>query len=306
MKVEKITYKDYGALRLSAADVELVVLTEVGPRIVSLKKANGQNLLANFDEQFADRDPSKLHFLGGHRLWHSPEDPVRTYCPDNTPCQVVENNNTVILIANPEPTGLQKSMGISIQDDGTIVVVHTITNRGYFDVTFADWGITQMAPGGFCAVPQTKKDTGLLPNRVVSVWPYARLNDPRFYFGKDFICVSSEKVDGGRPLKIGTSNEMKFAAYFLNDQLFVKNFDYVDGETYPDNGCNFELYTNGKFLEVESLSPLKTVGHDNFVTHTEIWRVFDGVKTPEKSDEAAILNALADKVDLTAITECKL
>ena len=44
-----------------------------------------------------------------------------------------------------------------------------------------------MAPGGKEVVPQGRRDTGLLPNRVVSLWPYSRLDDPRVHWGERYI-----------------------------------------------------------------------------------------------------------------------
>ena len=46
-------------------------------------------------------------------------------------------------------------------------------------------------------------------------------------------------------------------AYLRGETLFVKRAAYVEGATYPDYNCNFETYTAGAFIEVESLAPLQ-------------------------------------------------
>lgn len=59
--------------------------------------------------------------------------------------------------------------------------------------------------------------------------------------------------------KIGINNEDGWAAVVNHGQIFLKNFRMnIDGN-YPDYGCNFETFTNGIFLECESLGELKTL-----------------------------------------------
>jgi hypothetical protein len=53
--------------------------------------------------------------------------------------------------------------------------------------------------------------------------------------------------------------------------LFVKQFSYAEGRRYPDNGCNFETFTNQEFLEVESLGPLQRIAPGKSVEHVEQW-----------------------------------
>ena len=54
---------------------------------------------------------------------------------------------------------------------------------------------------------------------------------------------------------------------------------------YPDFGCSFEMYTDNKFLEMETLGPLATLGQGQSVTHTEHWSLEKGVKLNSISDE---------------------
>jgi hypothetical protein len=50
---------------------------------------------------------------GGHRLWHAPEIPNRTYFPDNQAVTVETLNDGVLLTAPVEKsTGIQKSIEI--------------------------------------------------------------------------------------------------------------------------------------------------------------------------------------------------
>jgi len=69
-------------------------------------------------------------------------------------------------------------------------------------------------------------------------------------------------------------------AYWVDGYAFVKKFERKKGE-YPDFGCSVEAYTNPIMLELETLSPLKTLEPNSTIEHTEIWRIFDvGDLTP--------------------------
>ena len=72
----------------------------------------------------------------------------------------------------------------------------------------------------------------------------------------------------------------------MRNDLFIKTFDYVEGEKYPDLGCNFETFTNNEMLEIESLSPLKTLAPGESVSHTEHWYLVGECSQPASLKEA--------------------
>src|SRR5688572_28276409 len=93
------------------AEVELISVAEIGPRIISLRIGVGPNIL------FADPDGlfkrGDWNIWGGHRIWISPETEM-SYHPDNQPCEVKIAGETLRLTAPPEkPSGLQKTLEIS-------------------------------------------------------------------------------------------------------------------------------------------------------------------------------------------------
>ncbi|MCL2741947.1 MAG: DUF4380 domain-containing protein, partial [Oscillospiraceae bacterium] len=55
---------------------------------------------------------------------------------------------------------------------------------------------------------------------------------------------------------------------------------------YPDFGSSFETYTDGDFLEMETLSPMVTLGPGDSVSHSERWGLFGGV--PDVVDEGGV------------------
>ena len=54
---------------------------------------------------------------------------------------------------------------------------------------------------------------------------------------------------------------------------FTLDFDYLEGERYPDFECNVESYTNNIMLEIETLSPLYELQPGETKTHVERWNL---------------------------------
>ncbi len=86
-----------------------------------------------------------------------------------------------------------------------------------------------------------------------------------------------------------------WAAYHRGDLLFVKKFGCDCCASYPDMGCNFETFTKGSFMEVETLGPLTELQPNRSATHVETWRLFGGVEIGDSdgSLEAAITPLVA-------------
>src|SRR2546430_2124605 len=79
--VEKISYRGWkNAYRISNATVELIVLADVGPRIIWYGFVGGDNILHEVAADAGLSGGSEFHLYGGHRLWVSPE-VERTYFP---------------------------------------------------------------------------------------------------------------------------------------------------------------------------------------------------------------------------------
>ena len=85
MKIEQTSYRHWPeAYRCTVGPLELVVVTSIGPRILSLRYDGGQNPL---DEDTTDFGVGAWRLYGGHRLTVAPETPA-SYSPDNAPCAV--------------------------------------------------------------------------------------------------------------------------------------------------------------------------------------------------------------------------
>jgi hypothetical protein len=276
-------------LQLSSKKAELVISLDVGPRILSYRTTGGTNVLKNYPEQMGGSGETKWMIRGGHRLWIAPEDEILSYVPDNQPVKhtLMSPNGVHLVNEGVDPWKIRKEMFVEMSEETSEVTIrHRASNEGADPVEIATWGLTVMVPGGLEIIPLPplgEHPRDLLPNRTMVLWPYTDMSDPRFRFGWRLITV--RQAGDGAPLKLGLSHKEKWVAYLTKDALFVKTFDYVEGEKYPDNGCNFETFTNHEMLEVESLSPLRKLAPGGSVEHTERWYLFGGIAMPNSLKE---------------------
>ena len=300
VRMEKVTYLDHpNCYRLSNGTVEVVVTTDVGPRIIRYAFIGQDNILGEFPDLKVTTELGEWKPYGGHRLWAAPEAMPRTYSPDSSRIEYkIEGENTIRLIQPIEPkTGLQKEMAVSLDREGSRVRIHhRITNRNLWGIELAPWAITIFREG-VTILPQEpyqSHDTALLPARPLVLWSYTDLGDPRFKIGKKFILLKPEP--GMRePQKIGIANKQGWAGYLKNKTLFVKRSEYKEGAAYPDYGSSTETYTAEAFMEIETLGPMERLEPNGFAEHVESWSLFKNVEIGK--DESTLDKAIGPFVE---------
>jgi hypothetical protein len=273
---------------LAVGSLELDYLESAGPRIVGLRYKDSANLFASVQDISIPTPYGDYHYIGGHRLWYAPEAMPRSYVPDNDGLTVLEIPDGLLLQGKQEKgTGIRKNIEIHLSPGiPQVSLKHTLVNEGLWDVELAPWTITMFRLGGVAILPirsEAVDMNDLLPDRRISLWPYSRINDPRLHFDDNFIFVSAQS---DLPLfKIGTFNPLGWIAYWSEGILFRKTFNVKIDGTYPDNGCNAEIYCDEHFIELESLAPLIKLVVGSSVSHTENWELYDGLAQdflPEK------------------------
>ncbi len=282
-------YNGYGkVLCIENGAVELFVTVDLGPRIIRYALKGGQNVLRDtpdFDGPHTGEDYENLWGkgkawlnMGGHRIWATPEVFPETYSPDDVPVEYEITENGAIFTKEPEVTGIRKQLEVLMdKDDSNVTVINRVKNVSGKDMEFATWSITVAAPGGKVIAKMNDRDTAPNLNRVITVWPYTDLSDERIKFFDKYFTLT-QKDGFARPIKLGFDIDCGTVFYVLGEDTFIKSFGGTnDGNTYPDNGCNFETYTDTGMIEVESLSPQKTVKDTEILTQTEHWSL---VKTP--------------------------
>jgi hypothetical protein len=262
-------------------------------RISGLTPKGKTNLLADLSHLAPIPTPyGDFHFRGGHRLWHAPEAMPRTYSPDTGELKITDLPDSVILETQTEPgTGIRKRIEIRLAaDKPSATLTHTLINDGLWTVELAPWTITQLRSGGTAILPMPVRNmdtSGLLPNRQISFWSYARLDDPRLSLRDDFSLFHADAVLP--PFKMGYFNPHGWLAYWVDGVLFKKSFGAQADAVYPDNNSNAELYCNDEFVELESLSPLVKLEPGCSTCHVETWEVLQSLDSlPEKIQQYVI------------------
>ncbi len=299
------SYKSYGrCVSISNGKIEALVTVDLGPRIISFGFLHGQNFMCTDREGlgFVNKDNYEEFFgkgrkwenLGGHRIWVSPESYPETYTPDDKPVKYeITKNGAVFTPEVDVEVGTAKTLEIKMSDDSnTMQVDIAVKNITLAPKDFAVWSLSVCAAGGSMIIPMNTNDTGLLPNRIVSVWPYTDMSDDRIYWGKKYVTVKQD-VDAKEPIKLGFDLNCGTAYYVLGNEIFKKNYktNHPDGR-YPDGGCSFETYTNNVMLEFETLSELKTVNAGEINTLSEIWSVSELPCEVDTRDDISIDNLI--------------
>ena len=144
--MQKVNYLGQSnCYRLSNGTVEVIVSTDVGPRILRYGFVGGENVLGEYPDLKVTSELGEWTAYGGHRLWTAPEAVPRTYSPDSLPVEfTINGDHSIHLLQRVEPrTGIQKEMGVTLDREGSrLEVHHRITNRNLWDLELSPWAIT--------------------------------------------------------------------------------------------------------------------------------------------------------------------
>lgn len=292
MKIEKIAWGGWpNCYKLSDEKIELIVTTDVGPRIIYCGLVGGENVFYVDERVLGQTGADTWVNYGGHRLWHAPEDPIRTYVPDNSPVAFKETARGVEFVQDTEKlTGIRKSIHIEITPQSSVLVDHLLHNHSDDEVSLAVWGLSVMKAGGVGILPlppRGEHPRDLLPNTTLIAWPYTDFSDPRFTFGREYLLLQQDS-EATTPQKIGGLIRDGWLGYLNAGTLFIKKFGWTDHGTYPDLGCNAEMFTNAVMLEVESLSCMHRLRSGTSVQHREEWSLHNDVSVLQTADDVRV------------------
>jgi hypothetical protein len=289
--IEKRNYQGWpNSWFVSNGEIELVITGDIGPRIMRCGFTGRQNFFKEFEGQLGTAGEDSWQPRGGHRVWIAPEDPVKSYAPDNLPCKVAVHAGVLEAAGPVEPlTGLEKKISVKMAPEGASVeVVHQIRNASAKPYMLAPWVLTMMAQGGWGIhgfPPRGTHPENLTPTNPLVMWAFTHLNDPRWTLTQKYLVLRQDR-NNSVPQKLGTYNRHTWGAYLLNFELFVKRYEAAaEPASYPDYGCTFETFTNADILELETLGPITTLAPGETVTHTEHWSLHRPVLIPKWTDE---------------------
>lgn len=276
VRIEKTAWNGWpNCYRISNGEVELVVTSDVGPRVMFYGFAGGQNFFWVQKETAGKTGQPEWIARGGHRIWVGPEDVKYTYPPDNSAVSV-RAEGSVLIATQPveKETGIEKQIEVRLAPQGSdVTIIHRLTNRSAMPLEYAAWALSMMAPGGRGVSgfpPRGTHPEMLQPTNPLVMWAFSDLSDPRWTWLKKYFVLRQDPRNA-TPVKIGHFNPHTFGAYFLNGEMFLKRYEADPAKTYPDFGCSYETFTNADFLELETLGPLTKVAAGATLEHVERW-----------------------------------
>lgn len=299
-------FKEYGrCVSISNGVIEALVTVDLGPRIISFGYVDGTNFMSSDRSAYAPKTSKEYtdffgegrcwENFGGHRIWLSPESDPETYLPDDRKVDYTVTESGALFTPLPDTeVGIVKTMELKMDpDDANLQVIMKVTNIADKPQEFAIWALSVCDKGGTLIVPMNTNDTGLLSNRIISVWPYTDMSNDRIYWGNKYVTVRQD-VNAEKPLKLGFDLNCGTAYYVLGDDILCKKYDtnHPNGK-YPDGGCSFETYTNDVMLEFETLGELKTVNTGETSEHIELWSLCKKPCEVDLRNDASIDNLLS-------------
>jgi hypothetical protein len=287
MKIEKTTYgPGWEAYLCENNGVEMIVVAGMGPHIMSFKLKDGPNIL--FEDKADEFKMGPWHIYGGSRFWVGPEN-RQAYAIDNDPCKATVEPSLLKIAQKPDSEGLVRVMEISpCPETEGFIVRHVLRHEGPFLYTGAIWILTCVVPTRIVA-PWAAGSRSWQSNRLHfwRTWAGHGTNvaSPQWKLNNDYFAIEPTGEEG----KVGLYSEEGFIAALRPDGTFIKTYQPVLGATYPDAGCNVELYTHAKFMEMETLSPVYVFYPGQVYSHTERWVLTGKTFKPEEWEKMKAL-----------------
>jgi hypothetical protein len=290
VKIEKTNYKGWpNSYRITNGEVEVIVTSDIGPRLMRYGFVGGQNMFKEFAEGLGKSGEATWQPRGGHRIWMGPEDVVKTYAPDNEPVHVSIKGDVLEATQPVEKlTGLEKQITVKMSPSGSgVEVVHRMKNTNKSPLEIAAWALTMMAQGGVGIhglPPRGTHPQVLAPTNPLVMWAFSDLSDKRWHFTKKYLTLRQDPKNHDQPQKLGTFNAHTWGAYLLGADLFIKHYEADPKRTYPDMGCSYETFSNPDFLELETLGPMTKLAPGAALEHVERWTLHKNVHVREWTD----------------------
>jgi len=265
MKIERVRWKDWDAVRCIASECEMVVGVSAGLRILSLRRGDSPNLLYHDTTDFRVGD-WRLH--GGHRFTVAPEG-GESYEPDNAPCVVETHEQELRVAAHPGKNGNRRVLVISAATDGAgFDLRHVLENHGERPWRGALWAITCVPHAGSVVAPLTQPRLRFWPGAEREHWQLATGH--------------VAMTPNGARTKAGWHSDAGWLASLQRDATFVIHCpDAPPRDECVDGGCNLEVFSCADYVELETLSGIITLVPGERASHLQRWRLLASVFTPQ-------------------------
>jgi hypothetical protein len=273
--IKEITFDGFSALELRSGAAKLILVTECGPRVAYF--GNDDSNFLYWDKNGASSGEWRLY--GGHRVWITriyADESVDAYIPDNMPCSVSTEGETVTVTSPPSPVfNITRGMKISALSDGKFSVTNFIINAGPMIYSGGVWSPTCVQPEGKRIIVPIGEDTTWDIVKIVIPRKFAGntvlINDPQVTFTEEEMIVLPAGVVSKRCLK-APKGEIR-CEWPGKHLIFTKHSAYIPNGRYPLDGCNIAVFV-GKdnwMAEMETFGIEQPVIPGQMIENNEIW-----------------------------------
>ena len=275
LRIRDIDCAGHRGLELVAGGVRMILVTAVGPRISWFGFESGENLLY-WDDAGAERR-GDWRLYGGHRLWVTrpgADESSEVYDPDNERCAVQRDADGVIVTAPANLHAIETTVAVHVED-GRWTIAHRLRNVGDLLWSGGAWPLTCTRPiadtryriplGGGPASWDVA--TIIVPLRWGGTHS-SRLDDPQFSFTRDALEVTARN-DEAKRMVLAPHGTIEMAD---PRGLFRKAAPFEIDATYPlDTNLAIYLAPAAAMVEMESMSPQRTLRPGDVLEHVETW-----------------------------------
>ncbi|CAL1517764.1 hypothetical protein [Chitinophaga sp. MM2321] len=237
---------------------ELIVGISAGPRILSVRYKDSENLLYQDTTDFGVGD---WRMYGGHRFTVAPET-AASYYPDNDRCNVSMTDTQLMITTIERPSGIRLSLMISEAAEGDgFDIQHMLENNGIADWEGALWAIT--------CVPRSAQVWAACTTPLIHCWPGT---DP----------VNWQPANRQMSVKPGDfkgkagwhSEHATLTALQQHGTLVIQSPDTSVPAACVDNGSNVEIFVCPGYIELETLSSHLIISPGTSARHLQQWKLY--------------------------------
>lgn len=258
---------------------EAVITTEIGPRILRYGEVGGANVLY-IDEFTAGQTEAPVwRAYGGRRFDYNLNEELILTAENSTTDYEIGDDRVTFRLPIDEQTSISKEIIIRMCRRGGLEIKQTLINNGTEIVNISAVAATRLQPGGLCVTSWTKG------NKVKSLFKGEEVDTRRIKEGKELLFVQQDEVSREN-FEFGLLPQEQWCAYFNHGNMFIITCPAIEGELeYVDN-VNVAVRGLGDKFEIETRSPIYTLGSGEKMTHTEVFNIFTKNYTPKSEEEA--------------------
>lgn len=280
MSIQQTRFDGFDGVELRTGCWRMVLVTDCGPRIAFLGRAEESRNILYWDKDAVTRGLWKLH--GGHRVWLTrpyADESEDTYAEDNLPCLIHMGESVVTVTAPAHPfTRLVRGMRVEVVDENSFRVTNFIRNEGDMISSGGVWSPTCINPTDkIIRIPLGEEDSTwdivkiLIPRKFAG--NIGRMDDPQVSFTADEMVVIP---DGGLCKRCVCAPKGLISMDWLEAGLrFTKQVTYQRAARYPLDGCNIAVFVgqDNWMGELETYGPEQSIRPGETIENAELWRL---------------------------------